>query len=426
MHSPVVAVPPAAEAIRVMKFGGTSLGTTPERLRAVAERIAGTHRAGRPVVAVVSARGSTADVLEADVRAVSAAPPAREVDQLLATGPGASAALLAIALTGMGVPAAALTGAQAGVAASGPHGDGRLTAVDGTRLRELLRRRTVAVVAGGQAADAAGDVVTFGRGGSDTTAVALAAALGVTTCEVLTDVAGVHTADPRITPEARLLPVISSGLMAEMAYSGASVLHPQAVEIAAGAGVRIHVRSAFSDQPGTTVVPEETGENMWESAQSATAIAHDTEVARVVIRPGGLSHRGLELFAALAEVSVPVDLVSRVGDGDIGHGWDFTVARRHVAALREVLGRLACPAEIHDPVAKISLIGTGLLSRPLTTGRMLAALGQSGIDAYSVSTSQIRTAFTVSKVHCARAVELLHREFRLDQPVPALGHPVAV
>ncbi len=298
--------------------------------------------------------------------------------------------------------------------------------MDGTRLRELLRRRTVAVVAGGQAGDAAGDVVTFGKGGSDTTAVALAATLGAAACEVHTDVAGVHTADPRITPEARLLPVIGSGLMAEMAYSGAAVLHPQAVGIAARAGVRIHVRSAFSDRPGTTVIPEETGEDMLESAQSVTAIAHDTEVARVVIRPGSLSHRGLELFAALAEISVPVDLVSRVGDGDIGHGWDFTVARRHVPVLREVLGRLACPADVHDPVAKISLIGTGLLSRPFTTGRMLAALGQAGIDAYSVSTSQIRTAFTVSKVHCARAVELLHREFRLDEPVPALGHPVAV
>ncbi|MGW7343287.1 aspartate kinase [Streptomyces sp. NPDC054854] len=426
MHSPVAPVPPPERTIRVLKFGGTSMGTTPARMRAVAERIARIHAAGHPVVVVVSARGSTTDELVADARSTSTAPAAREMDQLLATGEVASAALLAIALHGMDVPATSLTGAQAGIAAFGHHGDGRISDIECTRLRDVIGGGTVAVVAGFQAVDAAGNVVTLGRGGSDTTAVALAAALGATTCEIYTDVEGVYNADPRIAPDARMLRTVGSGVMAEMAYSGARVLHPRSVELAARAGVSIHVRSAFSDAPGTTVVPDETGGEVLENAQPITGIAHDTDVARVVIHPGSLAHRGLELFAALAEASVAVDLVARVGDRDIGYGWDFTIARTHVEALREVLARLECSADIHERVAKVSLVGAGLLSQPRTTGRMLAALGEAGIEAYSVSTSQVRTSFTLAKAHCGRAVDLLHREFQLDRPLEAVEHAVAV
>ncbi|MFI5828157.1 aspartate kinase [Streptomyces sp. NPDC051578] len=414
MHSPVAPVPETARTIRVMKFGGTSMGTTPERMRAVAERVAGVRRAGHPVVVVVSARGATTDELVADARTTSSAPPAREMDQLLATGEIASAALLAIALNDMGVPACSLTGAQAGIAASGPHGHGRIASIEGTRLRDALRLGTVAIVAGFQAVDPVGNVVTLGRGGSDTSAVALAAALGAATCEIYTDVDGVYNADPRIVPDARLLARVSSSVMAELACSGARVLHPRSVELAARAGVGIHVRSAFSDKPGTIVMSN--GEDMLESAHPVTGIAHDTDVARIVIRPGSLTHRGLELFAALAEAAIAVDLVARVGDRDIGYGWDFTIARTHVDALREVLARLECEADIHESVAKVSLVGAGLLSQPEATGRMLAALGEAGIEAYSVSTSQIRTSFTLAKAHCGRAVGLLHREFELDRP----------
>ncbi|HEV2780531.1 MAG TPA: aspartate kinase [Actinophytocola sp.] len=411
---------------RVLKFGGTSVGTTPERLREVARRVADAHQTGHPVVVVVSARGATTDELVADARSMSETPAAREMDQLLATGEIAAAALLAITLTEAGTPAVSLTGAQAGITAYGRHTDGRIADVDGARLREVLGRGTVAVVAGFQGIGATGDVVTLGRGGSDTTAVALAAALGATTCEIYTDVDGVYSADPRIAPDARLLPRIGSGVMSEMAYAGARVLHPRSVELAGRTGVSIHVRSAFTDRPGTTVVCDETGGEMLENSQPMTGIAHDTDVARVVIRPGSLTGRGSELFfAALAEASVALDLVARTGDRDTGYGWDFTIARPHLAALRTVLARFGCDADIHDRVAKVSLVGAGLLSHPGTTGRMLAALAAAGIETYSVSTSQVRASVTLAKAQCVRAVGLLHHEFRLGQPAETVDHLIA-
>lgn len=418
--------PETARAIRVLKFGGTSVGTTVARLREVATRIADVHRAGYPVVVVVSARGVTTDELVTDARLLSKTPSAREMDQLLATGEISSAALLAITLNDARTPATSLTGAQAGITAYGHHGDGRIADVDGTRLREVLRRGMVAVVAGFQGIDARGDVVTLGRGGSDTTAVALAAALGAATCEIYTDVDGVYSADPRITPGARLLSRIGSSVMSEMAYAGARVLHPRSVELAGRAGVTIHVRSAFTDRPGTTVFSDETGGEMLENSQPVTGIAHDADVARVVIHPGSMTGRGSELFAALAEAAVTLDLVARAGDRDIGYGWDFTIARLHVATLTKVLARFGCDADIHEPVAKVSLVGSGLLSHPGTTGRMLAALATAGIETYSVSTSQVRASVTLPKAHCVRAVGLLHREFELDQPTDAVDHVIAV
>lgn len=426
MRSPVAPVREMTRAIRVLKFGGTSVGTTPARLREVATRVADVHRAGYPVVVVVSARGNTTDDLVTDAGSVSKTPPAREMDQLLATGEISAAALLAITLNDARTPAVSLTGGQAGIAAYGHHGDGRIADIDDTRLREVLRRGMVAVVAGFQGVDDTGNIVTLGRGGSDTTAVALAAALGATTCEIYTDVDGVYSADPRIAPDAQVLSRIGSGVMSEMAYAGARVLHARSVELAGRTGVSIHVRSAFTDQPGTIVVSKGTGREMLENSQPVTGIAHDTDAARVVIRPGSLSSRVPELFAALAEASVTLDLVARTGDRDIGHGWDFTVPRPLVAAVREVLARFGCQADIHEPVAKVSLIGTGLLSHAGTTGRMLAVLATAGIETYSVSTSQVRTSVTLPKAHCVHAVGLLHREFELNEPTASVDNVIAM
>jgi aspartate kinase len=423
MLSPVA--PEPARTIRVLKFGGTSVGTTAARLREVAEQIANVHRAGYQVVVVVSARGATTDELMKDVRSVSKAPSAREVDQLLSTGEISAAALLTLALNDMQTPTTSLTGAQAGIAAYGHNGDGRIADINCTRLREVLRHGSVAVVAGFQGIDARGDVLTLGRGGSDTTAVALAVAMGATTCEIYTDVDGVYSADPRIAPNAQLLPRIGSRAMSEMAYAGARVLHPRSVELAGRAGVSIHVRSAFTDRPGTTVVSDETGGEMLENSQPVIGIAYDADVARVVIHPGSLTGRGSELFTALAEDSVGVDLLARAGDGDIGYGWDFTIARPHVETVNKLLAQLECDADIH-PVAKVSLVGTGLLSHPATTGRMLATLATAGIETYSVSTSQVRASVTLPPAHCVPAVGLLHREFCLDQPVGAADHVRAV
>ncbi|HEX3778655.1 MAG TPA: aspartate kinase [Pseudonocardiaceae bacterium] len=426
MLSPLATASETTRPIRVLKFGGTSVGTSAARLREVATRVADVHRAGHPVVVVVSARGATTDELITDARSLAAMPSAREMDQLLATGEISSAALLAIMLNEVRTPATSLTGAQAGITAYGRHGDGRIADVDGTRLREVLRRGAVAVVAGFQGIDGRGDVITLGRGGSDTTAVALAAALGAATCEIYTDVDGVYSADPRIAPDAVLLSRIGSHVMSEMAYAGARVLHPRSVELAGRTGVTIHVRSAFTDRPGTAVVSDETGGEMLENPRPVTGIAHDADVARVVIHPGSLTGRGSELFAALADASVDLDLVARAGDRDIGYGWDFTVARSHVAALGTLLARFGCEADIHEPVAKVSLVGTGLLSQPGTMGRMLAVLATAGIETYSVSTSQVRASVTVAKANCGRAVGLLHREFRLDQPGDAVDHVIAV
>lgn len=425
MRSPVEPAPATARRLRVLKFGGTSVGTTPERMRAVAERVAGVYRAGHPVVVVVSARGSATDELVADARSASATPSARELDQLLATGEVVSAALLAMTLNEAGVPAKSLTGAQVGIAAYGKHGYGRIAAIEGGRIQELLRRGTVAVVAGFQGVDGDGDVLTLGRGGSDTTAVALAAALGAATCEIYTDVDGIYSADPRIATDARPLTRVSSRVMSEMAYAGARVLHSRSVELAGRAGVSIHVRSAFTDKPGT-VVSDEPGGEMLENAQPVTGIAHDTDVARVLIHPGNPVGRGTAFFAALAEASVAVDLVARVGGGDVGYGWDFTIARGHVGVLHEVLARFGCDADVHEPVAKVSLVGSGLLSHPETTGRMLAVLGEAGIEPYSVSTSQVRASVTLPGVHCGLAVGLLHREFQLCRPTTGADHVIAV
>ena len=414
--------PPDPAPVRVLKFGGTSVGTTGERLRAVAARVAAI-RAGHPVVVVVSARGATTDELVAQAHATAAAPPARELDQLLATGEVVSAALLAIALHDLGVPAVSLTGGQAGIAAHGQHGDGRVATIDCARVREVLGRGQVAVVAGFQGVTDTGDVVTLGRGGSDTTAVALAAALGAATCEIYTDVDGVHTADPRVVADTRLLPTVSGEVMAELAHAGARVLHPRSVELASRAGVGVHVRSAFTDRRGTLVVPRSvprSGGDVVEDAQPVVGIAHDTDVAHVVIPPGALAHRATALFTALSGASVGVDLVTAAGDG-----WSFAVARRGVPAVREVLARLGCRAEVREPVAVLSLVGPGLPGRPETIARVLAVLDQAGVEPCSLATSQTRIAVTVAAGDCDRALGLLHREFGLDRSAAA-AQPVAV
>jgi aspartate kinase len=236
----------------VHKYGGSSLASVGQ-INSVACHVAQTSRAGHAVVVVVSARGDTTDELLALVGQVCAAPPAREVDQLLGTGECASAALLAIALEALGVRAVSLTGAQAGILASGRHGSGRVEAVLASRIRELLRSGVVVVVAGFQGVNAAGDLVTLGRGGSDTTAVAIAAELNIDVCEIRTDVAGVFTADPRTVAGARLLATVPAGVMAEMAFAGARVLHSGALELATLRGVDIRVADARSSEPGSFV-----------------------------------------------------------------------------------------------------------------------------------------------------------------------------
>ncbi|MFJ8040276.1 aspartate kinase [Kitasatospora sp. NPDC096147] len=410
--------------IRVLKFGGTSMGTTPERLTRTAEIVAEVRRQGHPTVVVVSARGDSTDLLVEEAYTATSAPPPRELDQLLATGEAQSAALLAMALHGMGLPARSMLGGQAGIQVRGAHTDGRISAIDATLVRAALALGEVVVVAGFQGVNAAGDVITLGRGGSDTSAVALAIELGAAACEIYTDVDGIYNADPRLVPDARHIPTVRNSVMAEMAYAGARVLHTRSVELAGRAGADIHVRSAFNQSPGTVVASDPKGCDMLESDDRVIAVAHDAETARITVDSLAADGNpfGAEGFAKLAEAGVTVDVVTRFADGEGRCGWDFTVARKDVAAATEVLAASSGAITVDSRVAKVSIVGAGLMSDPRCAGRMLSALLDAGVEPLSIATSQARISATVPDTDCTRSVVALHREFRLGaQAGPGAG-----
>jgi aspartate kinase len=397
----------------VQKFGGTSLGGV-EKVARAARTVETAYRRGDRVAVVVSARGDTTDELLRLAAQTSAERPAREVDQLLATGEVASAALMAMALAALGVPAVSLTGAQAGLVAAGPHGAGVIAEVDPRPITSLLDRGAVAVIAGFQGVDGLGNVLTLGRGGSDTTAVALAAALHAR-CEIYTDVDGIYTGDPRLVPDARLLPVIAAPVMAEMAFAGARVMHSRAVELAALTDVELHVRSSSTGGPGTTVTSGR--DELMESKGAVVAITHDPKVARVLVRAD--HDLAADVFAVLAAAGVPADLVARSGSGEAEFRMGFTVP---IDRLELVQGGLTAAADRHGghvevtaDVGKVSLVGTGLLNRPELAARMLAALAAAGIPTSWVSTTQLRTSVTLPRQRLSEAVILLHQEFALDR-----------
>ncbi|MDQ7905664.1 aspartate kinase [Phytohabitans sp. ZYX-F-186] len=398
----------------VQKYGGSSVATV-ARIGMVADRIARTRAAGLSVVVVVSATGDTTDELLRLAARVSAAPHPRETDQLLATGECASAALLAMALRERGVPAVSLTGGQAGFRVSGPHGGGSVERIRTGRVESLLAAGNVVVVAGFQGVNAAGDVVTLGRGGSDTSAVALAAELRARTCQIYTDVAGVFTADPRIVPAARLLHVVPAGVMAELAFAGARVLHARSVELAQMSEVDIEVRDSASDGPGTLV---ESRRDVLEERSCVVAVADDRDVVLVTtdaVPPGALLH-------LLAEQAVQPDLFAFAAPGRCG----FTVTAAGAARLREPLACLVAAAggeAVADAaVGKVSLVGTGLLSRPQLTAQMLSELAVAGIAPSWVGASQSRVSAVVPAADTVRAAVVLHRAFGLDRaPATAPG-----
>jgi aspartate kinase len=375
-------------SVRVLKFGGTSVGRSPERLAAVAARVAAVRAGGADAVVVVSARGHTTDELIRDAHIASSRPDPRELDQLIATGEAASAALLAIALGDRGVPATSLLGGQAGIAVDGRHLDGRIAGIDTARLREVLRRGHVAVVAGFQGVDRAGDVTTLGRGGSDTTASALAVAIGAPTCEIYTDVTGVYTADPRVVPTARLLPRIGNGPMTELAAAGAQVLHPTSVILAGRHGVDIHVRSAFTDEPGTLVVAGRSDRPFG----GALAVTYTANIARFVA-----SRPVLGLLARLVAAGVAFDLTTPVGDRP---GWGFTVATPEIDRVRRVLAGV--DLAVDATVATLSLIGAG------PAAPMLQVLRAAGIEPHATSTTPLRCSATIARTEIHRAVRLVH------------------
>jgi aspartate kinase len=407
-------------AVLVQKYGGSSLATM-AKLRLVADRVAREHQAGRPTVVVVSARGDTTDELlrlahEVHQDATNAA--AREVDQLMVTGEAASAAQLALALVHVGVPAVSLTGPQAGIRVVGRHGAAVIDSIDTTRVLRLLDEGNVVVIGGFHGSNENGDVATLGRGGSDTTAVAVAAALNAEQCEIFTDVDGVYTADPRIVPTARKVSTVAPGVMAEMAFAGAGVLHSRAVELAAMKGVEVHVRNSAGQELGTAVLHKET-DGPLETSGAVVAITHDPDVARVLVQARGKTDLAAEVFDILARHSVPVDLIARSGPHEDEFRMGFTIRRSDVVEIKHALETAAGSRDgsvrVDENVTKVSLIGTGMLSRPTYIARMTAALSAAGIPTSWVFTSQLRASVTVPRDRALEAVNMLHKEFGIGQ-----------
>lgn len=404
---------PASASIRVKKFGGTSVAT-PERIRQVARIVADSVASGKQVCVVVSAMGDTTDELLALARRVNPRPPARELDMLLTSGERIAGALLCMALDSLGVKASSYTGSQAGIITDKTHGRAKILEIKPSRIVEALERGEVPVVAGfqGVASDTK-DVTTLGRGGSDTTAVALASSLGAEVCEIYTDVEGVFTADPRLVPEAHKLAVLSYDEMLELSSSGAKVLQARCVEYARNEGVKVHVRSSFDRAPGTWVTSEE------ESMEKAivSGIAHDTSEAKITLtsvpdRPGIAA----TLFRALADESLNVDMivqnVSAEGKTDIS----FTIARddaerasRVVAKVAEEIG--AAGYDLDEGIGKVSLVGAGMRSHPGVAARMFEVLAAERINIEMISTSPIRISCVIREEAVPKAVRALHGAF---------------
>jgi aspartate kinase len=397
----------------VMKFGGSSLATV-DRIRLVAQRIAERRKTGDDVVAVVSAQGDTTDSLLDLLRLLAPDPPAREVDMLLATGEQQSAALIASALSALGVAAVSLTGWQAGIATDGNHRKARIHAVTPHGVRRALAAGRVAVVAGFQGISGDRDITTLGRGGSDLTAVALAGSLGAA-CEIYSDVAGVFTADPRIVPDARLLSSIRYDEMMELAAMGAQVLQGRAVEYGWQHGVQIRALSTFDDSPGTLVWEGSPMERL----QSVTGVAIDRHVSRVLCesvpdRPGSAA----EIFGGLAEAGVNVDVIvqspSRDGRTDIAFTVSDEDAEQALEITKMMLLRLGAEgATLDRNVAKVSVVGAGMLSRPGVASRAFRAIADAGVNIIAITTSEIKISCLVRREESESSARALHTAFDL-------------
>jgi aspartate kinase len=402
----------------VQKYGGTSVATA-ARIRRISRRIADTVAGGERVVAVVSAMGHTTDRLIGLARQVTAEPPARELDMLVANGETITAPLVAMCLQGMGVPAVSLSGAQAGVRTSPHHSRARIRDVRPDRVLRELESGRVPVVAGFQGVTEDSEVTTLGRGGSDTTAVALAAALGATNCQIYTDVDGIMTADPRVVPDARMLPAILYEEMLELASAGARVMHPRAVEIGQLYGVAIHVRSSFHRRPGTII----TSEVPLEERNRVRGVAVESGIAKITVvgvpdRPGVAA----ALFAPLGEAGISVDVivqnVSSRGLTDLTFTVseaDMAVAVRIVTDAARTLG--AGKVTSSRGMGKVSLVGTGMMGTPGIAGRMFSTLARARVNIEMISTSEIRITCLVDGRRLAPAARALHSAFRLEQDV---------
>jgi aspartate kinase len=393
----------------VMKFGGTSVAD-PEKIKDVARRLVAARAEGNRVVAVLSAMGDSTDELVRLAYEVSPRPKPRELDMLISVGERISCALAAMAIHDLGAEAISLTGSQAGIVTDTVHGRAKIVDVRARRIHEALDQDRIVLVAGFQGVSTDFDITTLGRGGSDTTAVALAAALGAEVCEIYTDVEGVFTADPRLVPQARKLHAVSYEEMLEMAASGARVLQVRSVEVARNHNVKLHVRSTFSGADGTWIREED--ERMLEKAL-ISGITHTRE--ETLYRVDGTS--AARLFAALAEAGVNVDTILRTGPEIL-----FSAPAEDREVAGDTLDSLGVDWSARDDLGKVSVIGAGMKSHPGVAAKAFETLTEAGIEPEVVITSPIKIACHVRGEDVERAVAELHRAFELDAPEAERQH----
>ncbi len=402
----------------VQKYGGSSLADA-GRIVNVARRIADTRRQGCQVVAVVSAMGDTTDELIDLARTVAPDPDPRELDLLLSTGELVSSTLMTMALRTLGCDAVSLSGSQAGIHTDTMHGKARIHSIDTARIQEELARDRLVVVAGFQGVDQDSDVTTLGRGGSDTTAVALAAALGAGRCDIYTDVEGIYTADPHIVPEARKMTEIGYEEMLELASYGAK-MSPRSIELGAVYGVPIYVASSFGDSPGT-LIHQEAGTQPMENRIKVTGIAHNANVAKITLRsvpdrPGIAA----ALFEPLAQIGVSVDTIVQNTSADRITDITFTTTRsdlpRALAQMDSIAAELGAGGIDSDAtLASVSIVGSGMQNTPGYASRMFRTLADAQVNIDMITTSEIRISCIIREDQAAEAVRVLHRHFQLDQ-----------
>jgi aspartate kinase len=393
----------------VMKFGGTSVAD-PDKIKDVARRLVAARAAGNRVVAVLSAMGDSTDDLVRLAHEVSPQPKPRELDMLISVGERISCALAAMAIHDLGAEAISLTGSQAGIVTDTVHGRAKIVDVRARRIHEALDQDKIVLVAGFQGVSTDFDITTLGRGGSDTTAVALAAALGAEVCEIYTDVEGVFTADPRLVPEARKLHAVSYEEMLELAASGAKVLQVRSVEVARNHSVKLHVRSTFSAADGTWIREED--ERMLEKAL-ISGVTHNFD--ETLYRVEGTTPA--RLFSALADAGVNVDTIVRTGPEIV-----FSAPAEDLIAATAVLDDLGATWSSRDDLGKVSVIGAGMKSHPGVAAKAFATLADAGIEPEIVTTSPIKIACHVRSDEVETAVVVLHRAFELDTPEAERAH----
>lgn len=432
-------------ALIVQKYGGSSVGSV-ERIQAVAKRVCETVKAGNSVVVVVSAMGKTTDGLVKLASDISSAPSRREMDMLLSTGEQVSIALVSMALQEIGQSAISLTGAQVGIVTEAEHSRARILHIATQRIEKCLEAGKVVVIAGFQGVSSTEEleITTLGRGGSDTSAVAIAAALSAEKCEIYTDVPGILTTDPRLVPEARLMKEITSDEMLELASLGAKVLHPRAVEIARNYGVRLVVRSSWTDDPGTIVdsaTPKPRSLVNLEIARPVDDIEFDTNQAKIsLLRVPDKPGVAAQLFGEIARQKVDVDLIIQsIHDGNT-NDIAFTVMApilNQAEAVASAIAPALCTSNngeveeaevmVQQQIAKVSIVGAGMIGRPGVAAEMFATLARRGINIRMISTSEVKVSCVIESADCDKAVDALRETFDIEEensPSPSSHHPI--